>query len=229
MKQKDFIILAILLLSPIIVNTILGIPAIWPVNGDTNSWLGFYGSYVGAIITMFILYRTRQWNKEDNDETRKMQHKILQYQAKKVEFEELKKQLDDNYRVLDFQSIEIVVNYIVLENYQIALAHLVQLNRNIEMQGYSFDLCLRGDEAEKEYVNCYNKLLKEYGMLVNDLIIICNIKNFIQYDGDYENYVRESYYMMNNIHNKNSFVEVSPFFEKINKMVCNKKTTNEIM
>ncbi len=97
MKKIDYLILALLILLPIIVNIILGIPAICTINGDTNGWLGFYGSLVGAIIPMFILYRTRQWNKVDNDETRNMQRKVLQYQAKKVWFEEFKKQLDDNY------------------------------------------------------------------------------------------------------------------------------------
>lgn len=228
MKKIDYFILTLLILSPIIVNIILGIPAICTVNGDTNGWLGFYGSFVGAIIPMFILYRTRQWNKEDNDKTRNMQHRVLQYQAKKVWFEEFKKQLDDNYRLLDFQAIAIVVNNIVWENYQIALSHLMQLNRNIEMQGYSFDLRLEEGDTEKKYVDSYNELLKEYGILVNDLIFICNIGNIIKNGGDYEEYVINCYESQCVCHSKNELVEISPFLDQINKMVCEKKSVNEI-
>lgn len=232
MKKIDYWGLVILALSPIIVNLILGIPAICTVNGDTNGWLGFYGSFVGAIIPMFILYRTRQWNKEDNDETRNMQHKVLQYQAKKIRLEELKKQLDYNYRLLDFQAIAMVENHIVLKSYQIANSHLMQLNRNIEMQAHSFDLCLGKIEAyntkDQKYVDCYNALLKEYGALVNDMILICNIGNVIQHGGDYQKYVRESYIFLNNVHKEDNIVEVSPFSEKINKMVCDENSISEI-
>lgn len=232
MKKIDYWGLVLLALSPIIVNIILGIPAICTVNGDTNAWLGFYGSFAGAIIPMFILYRTRQWNKENNDETRNMQHKVLQYQAKKVWFEEFKKQLDVNYRLLDLQEITIVVNNIVLENYQIANSHLMQLNKNIEMQSHSFDLCLGKIEVynttEQKYVDCYNALLKEYGILVNDMILICNIGNVIQHGGDYQKYVRKSYNFLNNIHKKDNIVEISPFLENISKMVCDKNSISEI-
>ena len=232
MKKIDYWGMVILALSPIIVNIILGIPAICTVNGDTNGWLGFYGSFVGAIIPMFILYRTRQWNKGDNDKTRNMQYNVLQYQAKKVWFEQFKKQLDENYRLLDFQAIAIVINNIILEHYQIALNYLMQLNRNIEMQSHSFDLCLGKIEAynptEQKYVNCYNALLKEYGTLVNDLILICNIGNIIQHGGDYLKYVRESYKLLNNVHEEDNIVEVSLFLEKINEMVCDEKSISEI-
>lgn len=232
MRKIDYLILALLILSPIIVNIILGIPSICTVNGDINGWLGFYGSLVGAIIPMFILYRTRQWNKVDNYETRNMQHKVLQYQAKRVWFEEFKKQLDDNYRLLDLQEITIVENNIGLGNYQITLTHLMQLNRNIEMQAYSFDLCLGVIKAynttEKKYVDCYNALLKEYGALVNDMILICNIGNIIEHGGDYQKFVRYSYNLLNNIHKEDNIVEVSPFLEIINKMVCDEKSINEI-
>lgn len=229
MEKIDYWGLAILVFSPIIVNVILGIPAICTVNGDTNGWLGFYGSFVGAIIPMFILYRTRQWNKKDNDETRNQQHKILKYQAKKIWFEEFKKQVDENYRLLDFQATAIVVNNILGENYQIALTYLIQLNRNIEMQGYSFDLRLGGGESEEKYVDIYNELLKEYGVLVNDLILICNIGNAINNSGDYQKCVIDSYKSQSVCHIKNELVEISPFLETINKMVCDNNSISEIM
>lgn len=229
MKKIDYVILAVLLFSPVLVNTILGIPAICTINGDTNGWLGFFGAYVGAIIPIFILYRTRKWNKEDNDNTRIMQHKILQYQAKKVWFAELKTQLDDNYRLLDFQELVIIENNIVLENYQTATLHLMQLNKSIEQQAHSFDLCLGEGAAETKYVDCYNVLLKEYGMLVNDLILISNIGNIMRQGGDYRKYVVDSYNLSNNIHIKNNAVEVSPFLENINTMVCEKQSIDKII
>ena len=104
MKKGDWFVIVLLLISPILINYIvLGQSFGITVNGSIDGWLGFYGAFVGAIIPMFILYRTRMWNKEDNDETRKSLNKILQYQAKRIWFEGLRKQLDENYRILDFQ------------------------------------------------------------------------------------------------------------------------------
>lgn len=100
------------------------------------------------------------------------------------------------------------------------------------MQSHSFDLCLGKFEvyntAVQKYVDCYNALLKEYGILVNDLILICNIGNVIQHGGDYQKYVRDSYNLLNNVHKENNIVEVGPFLEKINKMVCGEKSISEI-
>ena len=59
----------------------------------------------------------------------------------------------------------------------------MQLNKSIEMQSYSFDLYFCGkDRTEEEnvYLICYNEMLREYGCLVNDLIIVCGLKMRIE-------------------------------------------------
>lgn len=173
MKKEDWFVIVLLLISPILINYIvLGQSFGITVNGSIDGWLGFYGAFVGAIIPMFILYRTRMWNKEDNDETRKLQNKILQYQAKRIWFEGLRKQLDENYRILDFQGAILAINEMTLGNCQTAMELLMQLNKSIEMQSYSFDLYFCGkDRTEEEtvYLICYNEMLREYGCFVNDL------------------------------------------------------------
>ena len=122
MKKGDWFVIVLLLISPILINYIvLGQSFGITVNGSIDGWLGFYGAFVGAIIPMFILYRTRMWNKEDNDETRKSLNKILQYQAKRIWFEGLRKQLDENYRILDFQGAILAINEMALGNCQTAM------------------------------------------------------------------------------------------------------------
>ena len=130
MKKGDWFVIVLLLISPILINYIvLGQSFGITVNGSIDGWLGFYGAFVGAIIPMFILYRTRMWNKEDNDETRKSLNKILQYQAKRIWFEGLRKQLDENYRILDFQGAILAINEMALGNCQTAMELLMQLNK----------------------------------------------------------------------------------------------------
>jgi hypothetical protein len=60
MKKLDWVILIILILSPILINYgILGVCLGVEVNGSLDGWLGFYGTLVGSLVTMFVLYRTR--------------------------------------------------------------------------------------------------------------------------------------------------------------------------
>lgn len=197
MKKLDWFILVILLISPILINYIvLGVSVGATINGSIDGWLGYYGTLIGSIITMFVLYRTRAWNKDDNEDTRKTQNNILKYQVKQVWLEGLRKQLDANYRVLNFQETMIAANNIANGDCLKAMGYLMNLNKDIEMQGYSFDLYLSGDnlnENEIEYISCYQHVLKQYGEYVNDLILICGIKIRIsQGDNNIVTYINDS-------------------------------------
>lgn len=197
MRKLDWFILVILLISPILINYIvLGVSVGATINGSIDGWLGYYGTLIGSIITMFVLYRTRAWNKDDNEDTRKTQNNILKYQVKQVWLEGLRKQLDANYRVLNFQETMIAANNIANGDCLKAMGYLMNLNKDIEMQGYSFDLYLSGDnlnENEIEYISCYQHVLKQYGEYVNDLILICGIKIRIsQGDNNIVTYINDS-------------------------------------
>lgn len=197
MKKLDWFILVILLISPILINYIvLGVSVGATINGSIDGWLGYYGTLIGSIITMFVLYRTRAWNKDDNEDTRKTQNNILKYQVKQVWLEGLRKQLDANYRVLNFQETMIAANNIANGDCLKAMGYLMNLNKDIEMQGYSFDLYLSDDnlnENEIEYISCYQHVLKQYGEYVNDLILICGIKIRIsQGDNNIVSYINDS-------------------------------------
>lgn len=197
MKKLDWFILVILLISPILINYIvLGVSVGATINGSIDGWLGYYGTLIGSIITMFVLYRTRAWNKDDNEDTRQNQNNILKYQVKQVWLEGLRKQLDANYRVLNFQETMIAANNIANGDCLKAMGYLMDLNKDIEMQDYSFDLYLSGDnlnENEIEYISCYQHVLKQYGEYVNDLILICGIKIRIsQGDNNIVSYINDS-------------------------------------
>ena len=220
MKKLDWFILVILLISPILINYIvLGVSVGATINGSIDGWLGYYGTLIGSIITMFVLYRTRAWNKDDNEDTRKTQNNILKYQVKQVWLEGLRKQLDANYRVLNFQETMIAANNIANGDCLKALGYLMNLNKDIEMQGYSFDLYLSGDnlnENEIEYISCYQHVLKQYGEYVNDLILICGIKIRIsQGDNNIVSYINDSIAYYNELQKINLDVFPSNFIKDL--------------
>lgn len=99
MKKLDWFILVILLISPTLINYIvLGVSIGATINGSIDCWLGYYGTLIGSIIIMFVLYRTRVLNKDDNEDTRQNQNNTLKYQSKQdILFFELV-QTDDRFK-----------------------------------------------------------------------------------------------------------------------------------
>ena len=233
MKKLDWFILVILLISPILINYIvLGVSLGATINGSIDGWLGYYGTLIGSIITMFVLYRTRAWNKDDNNDTRKTQNNILKYQVKQVWLEGLRKQLDANYRVLNFQETMIAANNIANGDCLKAMDYLMNLNKDIEMQDYSFDLYLSGDnlnENEIEYISCYQYVLKQYGEYVNDLILICGIKIRIsQGDNNIVSYINDSIAYYNELQNINLDVFPGNFIKDLENKLDSNCTFQEL-
>lgn len=232
MKKLDWLILAILLFSPIWINyLVLGVSLETTINGSLDGWLSYYGNLVGSIVTMFVLYRTRVWNKEDNMDTKFSQNKILQYQAKMVWFEGLRKQLDLNYRILGFQETIIAANNIAAGNCLTAMDYLMKLNKDIEVQGHSFDLYLSKEHLEKceiEYIDCYRGMLRQYGDYVNDLILICGIQIRIFQQGDVKIYINDSYKQLKKLKEKNPEVNISDLLWELNVKVNSMYTLDEL-
>lgn len=232
MRKIDWLILALLVISPPFINyVILGISARATVNGSLDGWLGYYGTLVGSLITMFVLYRTRIWNKEDNENTRKTQEKILQYQAKQMWLEGLRKQLDSNYRILDFHETRIIANNIIVGNNYSTLNNLLALNKNIDMQGYNFDLYLSGDDLSQfaiNYIENYKSLLTKYGDYVNDLILICRIKIEQNQGGDIKKYVNDSYNHIKRLKSDDSDIMLTNFHKTLVEKLNSDCLLNEL-
>ena len=228
MKRFDWVILIALLLSPAVVYCIIFYTA--PENHH-DGWLGYYGTLVGALVTMFVLYRTRSWNRDDNDETRRVQTKMLEFQAKNLWFENFRKQLDENYRILNFQDTIIAVNEISAGNLQKAVDTLLELNKNIEMQGYTFDLYFPIDELsqeEEEYSACYNAVLRSYGTYVNDLIVICGLRMRMESGLSVSDYITDSVSQFLALNKINKEVEPSSFLLKLDEMSKSNCTYKEL-
>lgn len=181
MKKSDWLILIILILSPIFINyAILGVCLDADVNGSLDGWLGFYGTLVGSLVTMFVLYRTRVWNQDDNNETRERQNKILKYQEKRIWYQELRKQLDENFKVLKFHETISVANEIAIGKYVDSFKYLTSLIHEVELQSHKCDTYFIKEQltpVEKKYNDIYGEILKFYITYLYDLSLICIIKS----------------------------------------------------
>ena len=59
--KKYFVQLLLIIVTPLVINVLMVRPKLFPITGDSSSWLGFWGSYIGAVlssaIALYILYK----------------------------------------------------------------------------------------------------------------------------------------------------------------------------
>lgn len=175
-------IFAIILVAPIVVNIILyctnPIPWLIPIVGESSDWIGFWGSYAGAIIGGLITLLVLHYTIKENSKVRDIQVKTIKYTQQQTWLESLRKQLIDNYRILDIQSFVIAVNEMQRGAYDKARSILLAINQNIEFQSQGSSLYFiieNPSEEEEAYKNCMSLFLAEYGTLIADLLFFCGI------------------------------------------------------
>lgn len=175
-------IVAIILVAPVVVNIIRyctnPIPWLIPIVGKSSDWIGFWGSYAGAIIGGLITLLVLHYTIKENSKVRDIQVKTIKYTQQQTWLENLRKQLIENYRMFDMQTISIAIFNMQNKAYDHALSILLSLNRNVEFQAHSSSLYFITEDLAPEEDN-YNKvvtlIMSEYGTLINDLMFFCPI------------------------------------------------------
>lgn len=98
-KQTIYKIMVVILGFTVIITILTTVPGL-PINTD-NEWIGYWGSVLGSVITLFVLYRTLKVEKENLAKT-------LEFEKNKIE-EENKKRFND-------ELLNCLVEYHVLMN-----------------------------------------------------------------------------------------------------------------
>ena len=90
LKKENIVLLAIAVMGilPFILGCAISSPVFKNfVGGD--SWIGFWGSYLGSIvsgmITLFVLFKTLESNKEDLEKTF-IENKKMQQRQEKIDY-----------------------------------------------------------------------------------------------------------------------------------------------
>lgn len=68
--KRYWLLMLLLTISPAVVNYIVLTPNFLPVVGDSETWLAFFGSFVGSVIlagiTLYVLHEQLQQNQDEN-------------------------------------------------------------------------------------------------------------------------------------------------------------------
>lgn len=180
-----WIIIAIILATPIIINWLILKPSFFEYIGTGVDWLSFWGSYLGAIISagvaLAILYIQRKDNEKQNEENRTLQINVLKHQQKTQWLNELKSKCLEYYlgfdinALVDFKSSINISATTQKDSFDI----LKELCDKKNSSAFSFGLMFppQGylDEKESKFLATLKDYSNIYNVALFDIIWLCQL------------------------------------------------------
>lgn len=197
-------VIAIIVMTPPLLNCVLSIPAFCRIVGVDTDWLSFYGGYIGAVITslitLYVLYKQLMQNHKENDANRTLQLNIFQYEQEK---QWLRKACIDNIIAYNPNYLKEICNIISFHpNTESVFNKVKELANRINKIDLIIDSLLLNNNnsnfnlKRKKYYTKYTKIINEIQALslfinadkykINELLSLAqdipqNIKDLITY------------------------------------------------
>ena len=174
--KKYYIQLLLIIATPLIINTLMVQPMLFPITGDSSSWLGFWGSYIGAVlssaIALYILYKQNQQNHTENIANRNLQLSVIKYNQELDKLRDLRTALVDFQASFDYLEINNIASKFIDGHYgEEERARLKYLVRDIDEKGFKATLLLdlmSSSNSVNEFNLVYNKIYNRYGLILGD-------------------------------------------------------------
>ena len=174
--KEYFIQLLLIIATPLIINTLMVQPILFPITGDSSSWLSFWGSYIGAAlssaIALYILYKQNQQNHTENIANRNLQLSVIKYNQELDKLRDLRTALVDFQASFDYMEITNIASKFIDGHFsEEERARLKYLVRDIDEKGFKATLLLdlmSSSNSVNEFNLVYNKIYNRYGLILGD-------------------------------------------------------------
>ena len=174
--KEYFIQLLLIIATPLIINTLMVQPILFPITGDSSSWLSFWGSYIGAVlssaIALYILYKQNQQNHTENIANRNLQLSVIRYNQELDKLRDLRTALVDFQASFDYMEITNIASKFIDGHFsEEERARLKYLVRDIDEKGFKATLLLdlmSSSNSVNEFNLVYNKIYNRYGLILGD-------------------------------------------------------------
>ena len=175
--KEYFIQLLLIIATPLIINTLMVQPILFPITGDSSSWLSFWGSYIGAVlssaIALYILYKQNQQNHTENIVNRNLQLFVIKYNQELDKLRDLRTALVDFQASFDYMEITNIASKFIDGHFgEEERARLKYLVCDIDEKGFKATLLLdlmSSSNSVNEFNLVYNKIYNRYGLILGEL------------------------------------------------------------
>ena len=175
--KEYYIQLLLIIATPLIINTLMVQPILFPITGDSSSWLSFWGSYIGAVlssaIALYILYKQNQQNHTENIVNRNLQLSVIKYNQELDKLRDLRTALVDFQASFDYMEITNIASKFIDGHFgEEERARLKYLVCDIDEKGFKATLLLdlmSSSNSVNEFNLVYNKIYNRYGLILGEL------------------------------------------------------------
>ena len=198
--KKYFAQLLLIIVTPLIINILMVQPMQFPITGDSSSWLDFWGSYIGAVlssaIALYILYKQNQQNHIENIANRNLQLSVIKYNQELDKLQDLRSALVDFQASFDYIEItNIAFKFIdghFGEEERIRLKYLV---RDIDEKRFKATILLDltpSSNSVNKFNLVYNKLYNSYGLILEEFTSLLDLmQDLPQNNAEKRSYIEE--------------------------------------
>lgn len=114
----------IVIIAPVLINYLILKPAFFNFVGKDTDWLGFWGAYIGtvlsSVIAFYVLHKQLEQNQNENKSNRDLQIGILKYQQKSQWLTELKVKLAEYYEAYSFNDVNAIGDNILVRSIRLS-------------------------------------------------------------------------------------------------------------
>lgn len=175
--KEYFIQLLLIIATPLIINTLMVQSILFPITGDSSSWLSFWGSYIWAVlssaIALYILYKQNQQNHTENIVNRNLQLSVIKYNQELDKLRDLRTALVDFQASFDYMEITNIASKFIDGHFgEEERARLKYLVCDIDEKGFKATLLLdlmSSSNSVNEFNLVYNKIYNRYGLILGEL------------------------------------------------------------
>lgn len=174
-KRYWWLILAVVL-APLIINVLILWPAFFCFVGEDTDWLGFWGAYIGTIlssvIAFYVLHKQLEQNHAENRNNRELQISILEYQTKSQWLTELKSKMVDYYNAFSQNDITMLGDcFGIYDNKAYIIKEIKRILDRMKNADFAKSLLFpkKIDYTEHECLGRLNTYTEEFNALIADL------------------------------------------------------------
>lgn len=190
----------LIIVTPLIINTLMVLPMLFPITGDSSSWLDFWGSYIGALlssaIALYILYKQNQQNHIENIANRNLQLSVIKYNQELDKLRDLRTALVDFQASFDYIEITNIASKFIDGHFgEAERMRLKHLTLDIDEKGFKatllLDLMPKSNSVNK-FNLIYNKIYNSYGLILDDFTSFLDLmQDLPQNKAEKKDYIEE--------------------------------------